>query len=77
MRTEQLSEILSRFEVGEKVSIDWKFDDYVAMRERFSYPDMGVVKDITNRGLFVESQSGIVSMVGVYDLASGTRVKTV
>lgn len=77
MRPEQIQKLLSGFKIGEKVKIDWKFDDYVAVRDRFSYPPIGVIKDITRRGIFVKSPSGIMSMVGVYDLASGTRVKTV
>lgn len=77
MRPEQIPNLLSGFKVGEKVKIDWQFDGYVSVRDRFSYPSIGVIKDITHRGIFVKSPSGIMSMVGVYDLASGTRIKTV
>lgn len=75
MRVERIPEVLSEFEVGEKVKIDWRFDDYVSMRDRFSYPAVGTIKDITRRGIFVQSPSGITSMVGIYDIASGTRVR--
>jgi hypothetical protein len=77
MRTEKIPEILSRFKVGKKVKIDWQFDDYVSARDRFSYPAAGIVKEITGRGLFVQSSCGVISMVGVYDIASGTRVEVV
>lgn len=77
MRVEKIPEVLSEFEVGKKVKIDWEFDDYVSVRERFSYPAVGTIKDITRRGIFVQSPSGITSMVGIYDIASGTSVKGV
>lgn len=77
MRVEKIPEVLSEFDVGEKVKIDWRFDDYVSVRDRFSYPAVGVIKEITDRGLFVQSPCGITSMVGIYDIASGTSVKGV
>lgn len=68
---------MRKFKVGQKVQIDWKLDHYMSKRKKVAYPKVGIITYITPRGLFVQAPSGVISMVGIYDLATGTKVKEV
>lgn len=77
MRVRTLSETVSRFRVGQKVKVEWAFDRYASVKDAVVYPKRGIIAHITSRGLFIQAPSGVISMVGIYNLATGTKVERV